>query len=102
MPQRWYERLVTALRKLKQLPAVVRMGFGVAKAQGDVAQRDYLAAERRLIDIYGLAPPGTVERTPTNLLMALVSLRLGNARAAAELAPLGVEHVANLRRFANA
>jgi len=95
------ERLVTVLRNLKYLPAMVRMMTELVDAQQDAARENYLSAERRLVRIYGLAPPGAVERSTTNLLMALVSLRLGNLQAAADLAPTAVSHVGSLRAFAN-
>jgi hypothetical protein len=80
---------------------MVRMSMELVEAQADVAKYDYLAAERRLLRVYGLAPPGAVERSSTNLLMALISLRLGNPQAAAELAPTAVAHVGSLRVYAN-
>ncbi len=95
------KRLLTIIRNLRHVPAIVRMAITMVDAAEDVAQEDYIGAERKLLRIYGFAPPGAVERSPTNLLMALVSLRLGNPSAAAELAPLAVEHLSNLRTFAN-
>lgn len=101
MRQHWLKRFLTVLRNLKYVPALVRMVVEVVEAQEDAAQLNYLAAERRLLRVYGMAPPGAVERSTTNLLMALVSLRLGNAEAAAELAPAAISHVGSLRVFAN-
>jgi hypothetical protein len=95
------KRLLTIVRNLKYLPAIMRMGFEIVQTAEDVAEKDYLAAERRLLRIYAIAPPGAVERSTTNLLMALVSLRLGNPTVAAELAPLAVENLRNLSAFAN-
>lgn len=95
------QRLVTVLGNLKHIPALLRMVFELVEAQGEAAAENFLAAERRLIRVYGLAPPGAVERSTTNLLMALVSLRLGNPKVAADLAPSAVSHVGNLRVFAN-
>jgi len=99
MPQRW--SLINAIKDLRHVPTFIRMAAELVEAQEDVARQDYLAAERRLVRIYSLAPPGAVERVPTNLLMALVSLRLGNPSAAVHLAPSGVSHVGSLRAFAN-
>lgn len=93
--------LVKFLRDLRHLPTIIRMAAEVVEAQEDVIRRDYVAAERRLVRVYTMAPPGTVELSTTNLLMALVSLRLGNPSAAADLAPIAVSHVGSLRAFAN-
>jgi hypothetical protein len=101
MPQRGFDRLVAVLRNLKYMPAMVRMMIDLVDAQEDAARQDYLSAERRLIRIYSFAPAAAVARSTTNLLMALVSLRLGNLEAAAELAPTAISHVRSLRAFAN-
>jgi hypothetical protein len=95
------KRLLVIIGKLKYVPAVVRMGIDMVEAAGDVAQQDYVAAEQKLLRIYRVAPPGAVERSPTNLLMALVSLRLGNPSVAAELAPLAIDNIGNLMVSAN-
>lgn len=95
------KRFGTIVRKLKDLPAAVRMAITMVGAAENVSRKDYPAAQQKLLHIYSFAPPGAVERSTINLLMALVSLRLGNPAVAAELAPVAVEHLKNLRAFAN-
>jgi len=94
-------RLVAAVQYLKHVPAAVRMMSELVDAQRDAAQHDYLGAQTRLARVYDLAPPGAVGRSTTNLLMALVSLRLGNPQVAADLAPTAVQNVCSLRSYAN-
>lgn len=89
------------LRFIWHLPTNLRVAIDLAEATEDAARGHFLAAEKRLLRVFGLSVPGSLGRTPAHLLLALVSLRLGNVAAAAELAPVGVAHVASLRKYAN-
>ncbi len=101
MLQSWIEHFVKVLGNLKHLPAAIRISVELVRAQAEAARGDFSAAERRLVRIYGLAPQEMLEHSTTNLLMALVALRLGNPGVAADLAPSAVSHVGCLRVSAN-
>jgi hypothetical protein len=108
MVWRWPSRLSALALRLGNLPrilwnfpGIVRMSVQLAEAQDEVAKRDYLAAERRLLRVYRSAPPGLNGGTLVNLLMALVCLRLGRPQAAADLIPTAVGHIRSLRALAN-
>jgi hypothetical protein len=68
----WLKRLVGAWRDLTHFPAFLRMAVELVEAADEVARQDFFAAERRLLRICGAAPSGTVERSTTLLLMALL------------------------------
>lgn len=95
-------RFFVALKNLQHMPAVFRMAYELVEAQADVARQDFRAAERRLVRIYDMhLPRRALERSPADLLMALVFLRLGNPEAAAKLAPDAVRQVGSIRKWAN-
>jgi hypothetical protein len=70
---------------LWRFPRYLRLVIAAAEAKGLSRQRKYVLAEQKLLQANELLPPG--EETPLffNLDMCLISLRLGNPAAAAEL-----------------
>jgi len=67
-------------------PRFARMGAANYRALRQIRAHKYASAEKSLLRVYELLPPGEEATAPINLSMCLVSLRLGNPAAAAELA----------------
>ena len=81
-------RCVNIIRNARYIPSVARMAYEVVEAQAEVAKHDYPAAEKRLKRLYSMGLPESVmQRSTASLLMALVSLKLGDPETAAELVP---------------
>lgn len=95
-------RVVRAVQNLHHAPAIVRLADDLYEAQADAARQDFVAADKRLLRISESSlPQHVVDQSTATLLKALVSLRLGDPAAAAELAPTGVRNVESLRAYAN-
>ena len=95
-------RCVNIIRNARYIPSVARMAYEVVEAQAEVAKHDYPAAEKRLKRLYSMGLPESVmQRSTASLLMALVSLKLGDPEAAAELVPKAVTDVSSIRAYAN-
>lgn len=70
---------------LLNLPRYIRIVAAHVDGMGEVRRHRYARAEKKLLKVYELLPPGEQATLVTNLAMCLVSLRLGNPATAAEL-----------------
>jgi len=75
-------RLFHVLRNFSRYFRISVTGIG---ALSDVRRHKYARAEKGLLRVYELLPPGEEPALVVSLAMCLVSLRLGNPAAAAEL-----------------
>jgi hypothetical protein len=80
---RWVMRRMGHL--ILNLPRYIRIIVAQVEGMGEVRRHRYARAEKLLLRVYELLPPGEEATLITNLAMCLVSLRLGNPATAAEL-----------------
>lgn len=79
-------RILGLIKGLRYLPRLARLSMAYEDAGDDVAQGRFADAEKKLLLAYDLRPPDLDMPPYIDLLMALVSLRLGHAGVAADLA----------------
>ena len=78
------------------------MALKVVDAQAYAAQQNDSAAERLIIQVYEMDIPEQLrQRSTAELLLALVSLRLGKPQVAADRAPIGVRNIGMLGSYVN-
>lgn len=95
-------RLTTLVRNVRHIRGTIILVFETVEAQADVARNDYAAAEVRLRRVSRLAlPDRLLARSTVSLLTALVALKLGKPRTAADLVPQAVHRLDGIRFYAN-
>jgi hypothetical protein len=97
-----FSRFTNLARTVRNIRATIILAFEVIEVQADVARNDYVAAEKRLQRVSRLAlPDRLITHSTVSLLTALVALKLGNPKTAADLVPRAVHRLDDVRFYAN-
>lgn len=100
-PAQLHRRLTTFVRNVRHIRGTIILVFEMVEAQADVARNDYAAAEERLQRVSRLAlPDRLLAHSTVSLLTALVALKLGKSRTAADLVPQAVHRLDGIRFYA--